>query len=92
MPVWNVYLADLTNDGKPEFCATVSYGSGIVDTRIVVYDYVMSKSYELADRMSYDYTLSMQGGQLMATQTKYTEYNDSKRKRAEKKQRRKNST
>ena len=23
MPVWNVFLADLTNDGKPEICATV---------------------------------------------------------------------
>lgn len=28
MPVWNVYLTDLTNDGKPEFCATASMGSG----------------------------------------------------------------
>lgn len=37
MPVWNVYLADLTNDGKPEFCATVSIGSGIIgETGILI--------------------------------------------------------
>lgn len=73
MPVWNVYLADLTNDGKPEFCATVSLGSGIVDNRIVVVDYVADKQYQLSDRMYYDYYLSMQDGKLMVTQTDYTE-------------------
>jgi hypothetical protein len=71
MPVWNVYLADLTNDGKPEFCATISFGSGIIDTRIIIYDYVSDKTYQLADRMYYDYYLSMQDGRLMATQTDY---------------------
>jgi hypothetical protein len=71
MPVWNVYLADLTNDGKPEFCATISFGSGIIDTRIIVYDYVSDKAYQLADRMTYDYYLSMQDGRLMVTQTDY---------------------
>ncbi len=71
MPVWNVYLADLTNDGKPEFCATISFGSGIIDTRIIVYDYVSDKAYQLADRMYYDYYLSMQDGRLMVTQTDY---------------------
>lgn len=71
MPVWNVYLADLTNDGKPEICATVSFGSGIVDTRVVVYDYVKDQEYLLADRMVYDYCLSMQDGQLMVTQMDY---------------------
>ena len=39
MPVWNVFLADLTGDGLPEFCATVSIGSGIVDERIIAYDW-----------------------------------------------------
>ena len=71
MPVWNVYLADLTNDGKPEFCATVSMGSGIVDTRVVVYDYANHQIYQLADRMHYDYYLSMQNGKIMVTQTEY---------------------
>jgi hypothetical protein len=72
MPIWNVYLADLTNDGKPEFCATVSFGSGIVDTHILVYDYAKGKTYTLSDRMSYDYRLSLEdGNQLLATQYKY---------------------
>lgn len=71
MPVWNVYLADLTNDGIPEFCATVSMGSGIIDTHIVVYDYANDKQYVLQDRMYYDYYLSLQDGRLMVTQTKY---------------------
>lgn len=75
MPVWNVFLSDLTNDGKPEICATVSLGSGIIDTRVVVYDYVNAIEYQLADRMTYDYFLSMEDGKLMVTQT---DYNDRK--------------
>ena len=62
MPVWNVFLADLTNDGKPELCATVSFGSGIVDTRVIVYDYSADKTYTLQDRMQYDYFLSIDDG------------------------------
>lgn len=73
MPVWSVYLADLTNDGKPEFCATVSIGSGIVDTRVIVYDYSAGMEYQLADRMTYSYYLSMQDGKLMVTQTGYND-------------------
>lgn len=71
MPVWNVYLTDLTNDGKPEFCATVSFGSGIVDNHIIVYDYAADKMYQLADRMHYDYYLSMEEGEIIVTQTEY---------------------
>lgn len=71
MPVWNVYLADLTNDGRPEFCATVSVGSGIIDNRIIVFDYVTGKEYQLSDRMYYDYFLSLDNGKLMVTQTDY---------------------
>jgi hypothetical protein len=71
MPVWNVYLTDLTNDGKPEICATVSIGSGIADNRIIVYDYANGQEYQLADRMKYDYSLSMQDGQVMITQSDY---------------------
>jgi hypothetical protein len=73
MPIWNVCLADLTNDGKPEFCATVSFGSGIVDTHIIVYDYETSKTYTLRDRGYYDYRLLLQDGKLMATQYKYSD-------------------
>ena len=71
MPVWNVFLADLTNDGKPEFCATVSMGSGIVDTRIIVCDYAKSQTYQLAERMKYDYNLSIQDGKVMVTQSDF---------------------
>jgi hypothetical protein len=71
MPVWNVYLADLNNDGKPEFCATVSMGSGIVDTRVIVYDYVSGQEYQLSSRMIYDYSLSIQDGIIMVTQSDY---------------------
>ena len=72
MPVWNVYLADLTNDGKPEFCSTVSFGSGIIDSRVIVYDYAAGKEYQLADRAVYDYNLSMKDGKIMVTQTDYS--------------------
>jgi beta-lactamase regulating signal transducer with metallopeptidase domain len=72
MPIWNVYLADLTNDGKPEFCATVSFGSGIVDTHILVYDYAAGKMYTLWNRGYYDYRLSLEdGNRLLAIQYKY---------------------
>lgn len=71
MPVWNAYLTDLSNDGNPEFCATVSIGSGLVDTRVVVYDYAKIQEYQLADRMHFDYHLSMQDGKIMVTQTEY---------------------
>ncbi len=71
MPVWNVYTADLTGDGLPEFCATVSIGSGIIDERIIVYDYSSEKTYELSDRMNYDYALYLDNGRLMVKQTKY---------------------
>jgi len=71
MPVWNVYLTDLTNDGKPELCATVSLGSGIIDDRIIVFDYAADKMYQLSDRMYYDYFLSLDNEKLMVTQTNY---------------------
>lgn len=61
MPVWNVYLCDLTGDGKPELCATASVGSGIIDDRVIVYDYASGTSYILADRGFYDYVLIRKG-------------------------------
>jgi beta-lactamase regulating signal transducer with metallopeptidase domain len=71
MPVWNVYLADLTGDGLPELCATVSLGSGIIDERIIVFDYATGNTYDLSDRMYYDYALYLDNGRLMVKQTKY---------------------
>lgn len=57
MPIWNVYFQDLTGDGLPEVCATLSWGSGIVDTRVTIYDYANGASYTLEDRMFSDYAL-----------------------------------
>lgn len=71
MPVWNVYLADITGDGLPELCATVSLGSGIIDERIIVFDYAAGNTYDLNDRMYYDYALYLDNGRLMVKQTKY---------------------
>ena len=28
MPIWSVYFYDLTGDGNPELCSTISFGSG----------------------------------------------------------------
>ncbi len=71
MPIWNIYLADLTGDSLPELCATVSFGSGIVDTRVVVYDYANDKLYELSDRGYFDYALTLEDGRLIATKSEY---------------------
>ena len=71
MPVWNVFLCDLNGDGKRELCATVSFGSGIIDDHIEVYDYAAGQRYLLWDRGEYDYTLSLEDGQLRVSQWEY---------------------
>lgn len=65
MPIWSVFFCDLTGDGKPELCSTVSIGSGIVDNRVIIYDYANGASYELSDRPHFDYTLSLENGRLL---------------------------
>ena len=65
MPVWNVYLCDLTGDGKPEFCSTASFGSGWIDERVIIYDYAAMQSWEIEMRPSYDYQLSLSGTKLI---------------------------
>ena len=57
MPIWNAYFADLTGDDYPEICATYTFGSGIIDSRIIIYDYAKGSSYELSDRGYFDFTL-----------------------------------
>lgn len=57
MPIWNAYFSDLTGDGYPDICATYTYGSGIIDSRIIIRDYVNGASYELADRGYHDFAL-----------------------------------
>ncbi len=71
MPIWNVYLADLNGDNLPEFCATISFGSGMIDNRIIIYDYANDIQYEVSDRGIYDYVLSLEKEQLVVTQTEY---------------------
>ena len=59
MPIWNAYFSDLTGDGLPEICSQVSFGSGIIDSRVIIYDYANGVSYNLIDRGNYDYCLRM---------------------------------
>ena len=73
MPVWNVFFADVTGDGKPELCASVSFGSGIVDEHIVVYDYENRQSYTLWDRGTFDYHLTLSGGALQVIKRPYND-------------------
>ena len=71
MPVMNVFLCDLTGDGNREFCATVAMGSGIVDYHVVAYDYAAKTEYILEARGEYDYTLSLEDGQLRVSRRVY---------------------
>ena len=57
MPIWNAYFCDLTGDGLPELCSTISWGAGMVDNRVTIYDYANGASYELSDRGYFDFTL-----------------------------------
>ena len=57
MPIWGVWFTDLTGDDLPELCATLSMGSGLIDNRVLIYDYAGGASYGLEDRGRYDYAL-----------------------------------
>jgi beta-lactamase regulating signal transducer with metallopeptidase domain len=59
MPIWSAYFCDLTGDGLPEICSQVSYGSGIIDSRVIIFDYAKGVSYSLIDRGYHDYYLRM---------------------------------
>jgi len=62
MPIWNAYFCDLTGDGLPEICAQTSYGSGIIDSRVIIYDYANDIIHKLVDRGNHDYYLRMENG------------------------------
>ena len=69
MPVWSVFLCDLSGDGKRELCAQVSFGSGLIDERVLVYDYARQTLYELENRFEgKDYTLRLEGDRLTAAE------------------------
>ena len=57
MPIWSAYFCDLTGDGLPELCSSISWGSGMIDNRVIIYDYANGVSYELSDRGNFDFTL-----------------------------------
>lgn len=71
MPVWSAYFCDLNGDGLPELCADCSFGSGIIDERIAVYDCANGVGYELSDRGNYDFTLCPTQTGLCVQKTKY---------------------
>ena len=71
MPVWNAYFADLNGDGCPELLASVSFGSGIVDEHVVVYDVKNDQTYTLWERGVFDYVLSDDGGVLSVLRSEY---------------------
>lgn len=64
MPIWNSYFCDLTGDCKPELCATVSFGSGIVDNHVVVFDYANKEIHYLWNRFVHDYELYLEEDRL----------------------------
>ena len=73
MPIWNAYFCDLTGDGLPELCSTISWGSGMIDNRVTIYDYANGVSYELSDRGYFDFTLRFHeaDGSLYVDKRKY---------------------
>lgn len=73
LPIWNVYFCDLTGDGRPELCSTLSIGSGIVSSHILVYDYADGTGYDLSDRGNFDYVLTVQEDSLIAEKRAYQE-------------------
>lgn len=68
---YTLYFCDLTGDGNPELCSTLSMGSGIIDNRIVIYDYAGGVSYDLSDRGNFDYVLNMQDDSLIVEKRVY---------------------
>ncbi len=74
MPIWNAFFCDLTGDGKPEICSTISLGSGMIDNRIIVFDYAEGVSYELSKRGEFDYSLFLQDGNLMVNKHRYNSH------------------
>lgn len=75
MPIWNAYFCDLTGDGLPEICTSFSMGSGMIDNRVVIFDYGKGASYELQARGNYDYYLRLnkEDGYLYVDQRPYNE-------------------
>ncbi len=67
----NVYLCDVTGDGKRDICATVSYGSGMVDLHIEVYDIAKGQRATIWNRGETDYRLQVKDFQLWVQSKPY---------------------
>jgi len=66
------YLADVTEDGKPELCFCMNMGSGMIDFRIEIYDYETKEFiFSLSDRSVHDYSLFVQDGKLCVAEREY---------------------
>ena len=55
--VEKVFESDVNHDGHPDLCVTVTYGSGIISSCIIVYDVQNGKGYILDERSEYDYRI-----------------------------------
>ncbi len=66
MPIWNTFFCDLTGDGKQELCSTISFGSGLIDNHVLIYDYQNRTQYLLWHRGIHDYDLYLEEGHLYA--------------------------
>ena len=73
MPVWSVFLCDLNGDGLRELCSVTSFGFGIVDDRIIAYDFSAKETFMLQSRVMFDYGLTLEGGQLQVSRFRYTD-------------------
>lgn len=63
-------LYDVTGDGNADLCASVTTGSGIISTLVVVYDVQNQKGYMLNDRMKFDYDIQrIEDGRLVVKRT-----------------------
>lgn len=71
MPIFDVYLWDLNNDGILDVCVNAHFGSGIVDARVIACDVAASKIYELADRGKKDLYLRISNDTLVVDTVPY---------------------
>ncbi len=65
------YFCDVTGDDKPELCVNTSFGSGIVDDYVFIFDYVTKESYEIRHRCTTNYQLTAKDNLLWVQQAPY---------------------
>ncbi len=66
-----VFTADVTGDGIPDLVTRESFGSGMIDTYVCVYDYVRGIRYDLRDRGNYDFLPDLYQGDLVVRKYDY---------------------